>query len=173
MVYRLYRCNQSDISVLNYLFFKKSDLKAKSANFRPVDKLNSSVVFENISVSELYNGIPPWVAQEIVDTAYVSEDIIPDLAAIGYEKLWPAYYDSLIGKNPEYSRPVLMINSAVDGNTPLSLALGAAKYLHGPCQYFCDHSMGGSRSCFSITGERQAHSRGGKDRSENHDGLHR
>jgi len=136
VIYRLYRGNASDKSAIAHLFSDTSELKAQSAEFRPVDKLSSSVLFENIALSELYDGMSPWDAQEIVDSAYVSEDIVPDLAWIRFNGLWPAYDNPYTGTTPEYERPVLMINSTVDGHTPLSLAMGATDYLHGPYHYF-------------------------------------
>lgn len=136
VMYRLCRCNESDKAAIAHLFSDTAKAKAQNEEFKPVDKLNSSVVFENIAISELCDDISPEAAQEIVDAAYVSEDIVPDLAGIKYNNLWPAYDDPFKGIKPEYYKPVLMINSTVDGPTPLSLALGVTKYLHGPCHYF-------------------------------------
>jgi len=144
VIYRLYRCNESDQAAIAHLFPDTSEShgeskefrSVESEEFRAVDKLNSSVLFENIAISELYDGMSPRDAQEIVDAAYVSEDIVPDLAGIGFNGLWPAYDDSYTETTPEYDRPVLMINSTVDGHTPLSLAMGATDYLHGPYHYF-------------------------------------
>jgi len=136
VIYRLCRCNESDKAAIGHLFSDTAKVKAQNEEFKPVDRLNSSVVYENIAISELYDGMSPEAAQEIVDAACVSEDIVPDLAGIKYYNLWPAYDDPFKGRNPEYYKPVLMINSTVDGPTPLSLALGAAEYLHGPYHYF-------------------------------------
>jgi len=136
-IYRLNRCNASDIVVISHLFGLSAEDLATSEEFRPVDKLDSSVIFTNIAISELYNGISPWAARTIIDAAYVSEDLTPNLADLGYNRLWTAYKDPYIGVRPvDYSKPVLMMNSTVDGNTPLALALGAMQYLDKPNQYF-------------------------------------
>jgi pimeloyl-ACP methyl ester carboxylesterase len=136
LIYRLNRCGESDKAVIEHLFGNSAEARAASEEFRPVDDLFSSVIFENIAISELYNGISPWAAQEIADVAYVSEDLVPDLAGAGHERLWPSYSDPYTGVKPLYMKPVLMMNSTVDGHTPLSLAINAAQYLNRSYQYF-------------------------------------
>ncbi len=137
VIYRLNRCSDSDKAAIGHLFPDLVESDAAGEEFRPADKLYSSVLFTNITNSELYNGISPWAAQTIADAAYLSEDLVPVIAGIGYDRTtWPAYIDHYIGVRPDYSRPVLMMNSTVDGHTPLTLALGARQYLNRPYQYF-------------------------------------
>jgi pimeloyl-ACP methyl ester carboxylesterase len=136
VIYRLNRCNESDKAAISPLFGLSAKELASADKFRPVDKLYSTPLADNIVISELYNGIPPWAARTITDAAYFSDDQTPTIADIAYNRLWPKYDDPFIGKKPDYDKPVLMMNSTVDGNTPLSLALGALQYLDRQNQYF-------------------------------------
>jgi len=125
LIYRLNRCNESDQIALNN-FLQALTGGDDEGNGEDGPQLDSQALSDHISLSELFMGISLEEAEAIADSAFFSDDTALGLAEINATGLWPVYgNDGFIGRVPDTDIPVLMINSTIDGATPLSLAENA------------------------------------------------
>jgi pimeloyl-ACP methyl ester carboxylesterase len=140
VILRVNRCSAPDVVALTSLFAKKSGTASGRyfEGFVAEDMLNSTALGMNVIIPELYKGISPASAKAIQDAAYVSEDVTLDVAETGSAGLWPAYDDQYIGDIPATNIPVLMVNSNIDGQTPLSSAIKAKAIFDQDFQTFIE-----------------------------------
>lgn len=136
LIYRLNRCNESDQMALNNFLQILSGGDAES-NGDDGPELNSQALSDHVSLSELFMGISLEEAEAIAEGAFFSDDTSLHLAEINATGLWPVYgNDGFIGRVPDTDIPVLMINSTIDGATPLSVAEKAKSFFNKDHQSF-------------------------------------
>jgi hypothetical protein len=130
LIYRLNRCNESDqIALNNFLQSLSGENDENNGDSGP--ELDSQALSDHVSLSELFMGISLEEAEAIADSALFSDDTTLGLAEINNTGEWPVYgKDGFIGGVPDTDIPVLMLNSTIDGATPLSLAEKAKSFFN-------------------------------------------
>ncbi|MCI0455165.1 MAG: hypothetical protein L0Y68_09245 [Candidatus Dadabacteria bacterium] len=136
LIYRLNRCNGSDqIALNNFLQSLSGGNDENNGDSGP--ELDSQALSDHISLSELFMGISLEKAEAVANSAFFSDDTSLGLAEINNTGEWPVYgKDDFIGGVPDTDIPVLMLNSTIDGATPLSVAEQAKSFFNKDHQSF-------------------------------------
>lgn len=144
VVLRLNRCRSDDVMVLehliNPLFFEAPPpmpVVDPGPGFVPYEQVKSSpVLFSHIALSELWNGTP--LAQATIEAKKLKASLgtVVALAELADAHVWPTYKDPLSELHASTQRPVLMLNSDLDFQTPLADAMEILGDLNGPSQWF-------------------------------------
>ena len=131
LLYRLNRCNAEDQEVLS--FYKQ----ASQAGAADRSLLNSPMLCDLISLSELYGGNTSSQLETFLQNACFSEDVSLRFAQIYETGLWQLYSDPLYKqKLPQTNIPMLMINGTTDPQTPLEVAGKMKNHFTAPYQHF-------------------------------------
>lgn len=140
VIYRLNRCNEGDQAALKSLASQAEEGTGPkgigSNSFVDVSKLNSQVLAENIILSELWHGSTFAQEEAIVNDLFVSQDFTLPIAQVHDTGLWPVYHDPLVSHEPSTSQPMLMLNSNIDGETPLDQASRVRSFFGAANQRF-------------------------------------
>jgi len=131
LIYRLYRCSEKDREVLDFF---KQNLQAGA-----IDKtlLNSPMLCDLISLSELFGGSTSTELQEFLEGAFFSEDVSFRFAEIYESDLWNLYQDEIYAqKLPDTDIPMLMLNGTTDPQTPIEIAGKMKLHFNGEYQHF-------------------------------------
>jgi hypothetical protein len=98
------------------------------------ESLYSNVLGSHVALSELEES-PPRSREEL---AQLYADVVfarQDLTMRDLYDVWPRYeHDAYVGKYPESSAPVLMLNGTLDPQTPLEFAQAVAPHYVAPAQ---------------------------------------
>jgi pimeloyl-ACP methyl ester carboxylesterase len=150
VVLRLNRCLPEDVDALELmmeaLLGKQPRSPAVMAGpaFVPYDQVKySAPLYYEIVLSELWKGTPLAQLEKEQESYYASRGVILPVAALADAHVWPVYSDPLSARHAATDRPVLMLNSDIDPQTPLELAMHLRDDLHGPNQYFVTMPGGG------------------------------
>ena len=131
LIYRLNRCNAADQEVLS--FYKQ----ASQAGATDRSILNSPMLCDLISLSELYGGNTSSELEAFLQDAFFSEDVSLRFAEIYESGLWQLYSDPIHEQQlPQTNIPMLMINGTTDPQTPLEIAEKMKNHFTGPFQHF-------------------------------------
>jgi len=131
LIYRLHRCNEGDREVID--FFRQG-LQADGLD-RTL--LNSPMLCDLISLSELFGGSTSEELQSFLQEAHFSEDVSFRFAEIYETGLWNTYRDERYAqKLPETDIPMLMLNGTTDPQTPLEIAKKMKLHFTGEHQHF-------------------------------------
>ena len=117
LIYRLNRCNADDQGVLTYFL---ETLKSGGSD-RTI--LNSPMLCDLISLSELYGGNTSAQLEQFLAGAHFSEDVSLRFAEIYEAGIWALYHDPDHAQIlPQTDIPMLMLNGTTDPQTPLEIA---------------------------------------------------
>ncbi|OEU47308.1 MAG: hypothetical protein BA861_11775 [Desulfobacterales bacterium S3730MH5] len=131
LIYRLSRCNEGDREVLDF-FLQGLQVKGTDKSL-----LNSPMLCDLISLSELFGGSTSQELQAFLHEAHFAEDVSLRFADIYEAGLWNIYRDDIFSqKLPETDIPMLMVNGTTDPQTPLEIAGKIALHFTGQYQHF-------------------------------------
>jgi len=131
LIYRLYRCNKGDCEALDFF--------SQNMNAGDIDKtlLNSPMLCDLISLSELFGGSTSEELQKSLKEAHFSEDVSLRFAEIYEAGLWSLYQDEAYAqKLPDTDIPMLMLNGNTDPQTPIEIAEKMKPHFKGEHQHF-------------------------------------
>ena len=152
-IYRINRCSPSDVTAIDHMMhYTPTPISANSLLSFITDptQLNSNELATNIVLSEIWGGGSVQDAQAIINAAYVSEDSAAATANISALNVWPTYKDDNIGKWGSTDLPVLMMNSNIDGQTPLAWAQAFATHFAASNQYFVEMTDAAHGTVFTL-----------------------
>ena len=139
IVSRALRCTEADQKALVYLFnqLNGATTKARSTahtNDTPRKPTSSAVLFNHISLSELWEHPGPSVTESETTTAGLafSKDVEASLARLA--TIWPVYRDPDNSTYPQSSTPVLVLTGTLDASTPTAWAQSLAEHYREPHQ---------------------------------------
>jgi pimeloyl-ACP methyl ester carboxylesterase len=131
---RIERCTPGDVAIVqgalgSYLAFVSG-------------KGYSSVLHNHVALSEMYTPKESTRAlQKQVDAAALSTGL-----ELGYSKIasiWPKYpRNDLVGREPDYDGPLLMLHGRLDTPSPLPRALPVRDHFRGAHQYWVEFPEG-------------------------------
>ena len=131
LIYRLNRCNADDQNVMAYFL---ETLKGGGAD-RTI--LNSPMLCDLISLSELYSGNTSAQLEQFLEGAHFSEDVSLRFAEIYEAQFWTLYNDPDHAQIlPQTDIPMLMLNGTTDPQTPLEIAGLMQQHFTGANQQF-------------------------------------
>ena len=117
LLYRLNRCTASDREVIS-LFLQITQPPATDKHL-----LNSPMLCDLITLSELFSGSTSAELRTFLQNAYFSEDVSLRFAEINEAGIWHTYRDNVYAQQlPHTSMPMLMLNGTTDPQTPLEIA---------------------------------------------------
>ena len=131
---RIERCAPQDVAVI----VRALETYLASAN----SKAYSSVLHQHVALSEMYTpGLDTAALQKQFDAAALSTGL-----ELSYSKIysqWPRYpRTDLVGREPAYDGPLLMLHGALDTPSPLARALPVRERFRGSKQYWVQFPEG-------------------------------
>lgn len=130
LIYRLNRCSTDDQALLDHFL-----APTESAVDRTL--VNSPMLCDLVSMSELYGGNTSTDLQQFVDGAHFCEDVSLRFARLYETGIWPLYSDQTYAQQlPQTDIPMLMLNGTTDPQTPLELAGQIEPYFTAAGQQF-------------------------------------
>lgn len=131
LIYRLNRCNTGDQAVLSFF------LQEQPGTGTDRHLLNSPMLCDLISLSELYSGKTTAELETFSQQALFSEDTSLRFARIMEMNIWQLYQDSQYAqKLPTTAIPIQMLNGTTDPQTPWAIAQKAGAHFTGQYQQF-------------------------------------
>jgi len=131
LIYRLHRCNAEDQEVLNF-FLQGLHVEGPDKTY-----LNSPMLCDLISLSELFSGSTSEELNAFLQSACFAEDVSLRFAELYERGLWDLYQDDQYAqKLPETDIPMLMLNGTTDPQTPLEIAGKMKLHFTGDYQHF-------------------------------------
>ncbi len=131
LIYRLNRCNCQDQAAL------ATFLTEQPGTVTDRHLLNSPMLCDLISLSELYSGKTTVDLEAFSQQALFSEDTSLRFARIMDMDIWQLYTDAQYAqKLPTTAMPIQMLNGTTDPQTPLAIAQNAGTHFTGQYQQF-------------------------------------